>query len=223
MGVKQRSPAHRQRARRSTPGWIRTNDLRIRSPLLYPLSYRGRCGREARDRDLPIPRPTTAAFPRGRERDPFAAHRDDPIIATAKPVPTGAVTMPAPGRAPDHSSSPSATRTASRRTRGLRLYTYDILCTVHDMPLDTTHSVSEARKHLSSIIDRVRNEHTPIYLARRGRRVAALIDADDLDEIIELAEDMADIRAADAARADMQATGEAPIPWEQAKADLGLT
>jgi hypothetical protein len=24
-----------------TPGWIRTNDLRIRSPLLYPLSYRG--------------------------------------------------------------------------------------------------------------------------------------------------------------------------------------
>ena len=25
----------------STPGWIRTNDLRIRSPLLYPLSYRG--------------------------------------------------------------------------------------------------------------------------------------------------------------------------------------
>jgi hypothetical protein len=24
-----------------TPGWDRTNDLRLRSPLLYPLSYRG--------------------------------------------------------------------------------------------------------------------------------------------------------------------------------------
>jgi len=91
------------------------------------------------------------------------------------------------------------------------------------MSVDAIHTVSEVRKNLSSIIDRARAEHIPIYLARRGRRVAALIDADDLDEIIELAEDMADIRAAEAARAEMRATGEAPIPWEQVKADLGLT
>jgi hypothetical protein len=53
--------------------------------------------------------------------------------------------------------------------------------------------------------------------------VAAVIDADDLDNVlVELAEDMADIRAAATARAEMQATGEAPIPWEQVKADLGL-
>ena len=38
-----------------------------------------------------------------------------------------------------------------------------------------------------------------------------------------LAEDMADILAAEEARAEMQATGEAPIPWEQVKVDLGLT
>ena len=37
-----------------------------------------------------------------------------------------------------------------------------------------------------------------------------------------LAEDMADILAAEEARAEMQATGEAPIPWEQVKVDLGL-
>ncbi len=37
-----------------TPGWIRTNDLRIRSPLLYPLSYRGRADGTAGDRDDPI-------------------------------------------------------------------------------------------------------------------------------------------------------------------------
>ncbi len=84
-------------------------------------------------------------------------------------------------------------------------------------------TVSEARKHLASIIDRASAEHSPVYLARRGRRVAAVIDAGDLDRLIELAEDMADIRAAAAARADMQATGEAPIPWGQVKADLGLT
>lgn len=84
-------------------------------------------------------------------------------------------------------------------------------------------TVSEARQKLAAIIDRARAEHTPIYLARRGRRVAAVIDADDLDGILELAEDMADIRAAEAARAEMQATGETPIPWEEVKADLGLT
>ena len=84
-------------------------------------------------------------------------------------------------------------------------------------------TVSEARRELASIINRVRDEHTPIYLTRRGPRVAAVIDADDLDQILELAEDMADVRAAEAAHAHMQATGETPIPWEQVKAGLGLT
>ena len=84
-------------------------------------------------------------------------------------------------------------------------------------------AVSAARGQLATIIDRARAEHVPVYLARRGRRVAAVIDADDLERILQLAEDMSDIRAAEAARAEMRATGEAPIPWEQVKADLGLT
>ena len=63
-----------------------------------------------------------------------------------------------------------------------------------------------------------RTDHEPVYLTRRGRRVAAVIDADDLDGILALA----DIRAAEDARAEMRATGEAPIPWEQVKVDLGL-
>lgn len=84
-------------------------------------------------------------------------------------------------------------------------------------------SVSDARTQLAEVIDRARADHQPVYLARRGRRVAAVIDADDLDRLIELAEDMADIRAAEQARAEMKATGAAPIPWEEVKADLGLT
>ncbi|HEX4101222.1 MAG: type II toxin-antitoxin system Phd/YefM family antitoxin [Pseudonocardiaceae bacterium] len=83
-------------------------------------------------------------------------------------------------------------------------------------------NVSDARSQLAAIIDRARADHQPVYLARRGRRVAAVIDADDLDRILELAEDMADIRAAEQARAEMQATGATPIPWEEVKADLGL-
>jgi prevent-host-death family protein len=85
-----------------------------------------------------------------------------------------------------------------------------------------TLNVSAARSQLASIIARAHDEHEPVYLSRRGRRVVAVIDADDLDRILELAEDMADIRAAEQARAEMKATGETPIPWEEVKADLGL-
>jgi len=83
-------------------------------------------------------------------------------------------------------------------------------------------NITEARRLLATIIDQARADHEPVYLARRGRRVAAVIDADDLDGILALAEDMADIRAAEEARAEMRATGDAPIPWEQVKVDLGL-
>lgn len=84
-------------------------------------------------------------------------------------------------------------------------------------------SVSDVRTQLAAIIDRARADHQPVYVARRGQRVAAVIDADDLDRLIELAEDMADIRAAEEARAELKATSAAPIPWQEVKADLGLT
>ena len=64
--------------------------------------------------------------------------------------------------------------------------------------------------------------HEPVYLLRRGRRVAALIDAEDLAKLIEAAEDLDDLRAANAARTEMADTGEGPLPWEQVKAELGL-
>ncbi len=85
-----------------------------------------------------------------------------------------------------------------------------------------TLNISDARTQLGAIVDRARAEHQPVYVTRRGRRVAAVIDADDLDRVLELAEDMADIRAAEQARAEMHATGEVPIPWDEVKADLGL-
>ena len=83
-------------------------------------------------------------------------------------------------------------------------------------------NISEARKQLAMIIDQVRTDHEPVYLTKRGHRVAAVIDADDLDGIMALAEDMADIRAAEQARIEMRVTGETAIPWEQVKVDLGL-
>jgi prevent-host-death family protein len=87
---------------------------------------------------------------------------------------------------------------------------------------DDALSISEAREQLAAVIDRARTEHRPVFLSRRGRRVAAVIDAGDLERLLDLAEDMADIRSAEAARAEMRETGAAPIPWEEVKADLGL-
>ncbi len=83
-------------------------------------------------------------------------------------------------------------------------------------------TVSEARARLADVVDRARVGHDPVYLTRHGRRVAAVVDADLLDELVEAAEDLADLRAAAAARAEMADSGDGPIPWEQVKADLGL-
>ena len=82
-------------------------------------------------------------------------------------------------------------------------------------------TVSAARARLADVVDAARVGHDPVYLTRRGRRVAAVIDADDLDRLIEAAEDLADIESARSARQEM-AEGEPPLPWEQVKADLGL-
>ena len=82
-------------------------------------------------------------------------------------------------------------------------------------------TVSDARARLADVVDVARVEHDPVYLTRRGQRVAAVIDADDLDRLIAAAEDLADIEAARAARAEMD-NSEPAIPWEQVKADLGL-
>ena len=83
-------------------------------------------------------------------------------------------------------------------------------------------NITDARKQLATIIDQARADHEPVYLTKRGHRVAAVIDADDLDGIMALAEDMTDIRAAEQARIEMRVTGETAIPWEQVKVDLGL-
>ncbi len=82
-------------------------------------------------------------------------------------------------------------------------------------------TVSDARARLADVVDAARVRHDPVYLTRRGQRVAAVIDADDLDQLIGAAEALADLEAAAAARREI-ADGEPSIPWEQVKADLGL-
>lgn len=81
-------------------------------------------------------------------------------------------------------------------------------------------AITDARARLASIIDDARIE--PVYLTRRNRPVAAVIDAGQLQRLLEDAEELADIRAVDAAWEETQNLGEEPIPWDAVKRDLGL-
>jgi prevent-host-death family protein len=78
-------------------------------------------------------------------------------------------------------------------------------------------AVSEARSRLAEIIDEARRSRQPVYVTRRGRRVAVIIDADLYDQVVEEAEDATDRRELEAAREE-----DDYVPWDEVKADLGL-
>ena len=78
-------------------------------------------------------------------------------------------------------------------------------------------AVSDARSRLAEIIDEARRSREPVYVTRRGRRVAVIVDADLYDQLIGEAEDALDRRELDAARDE-----DDYVPWDDVKADLGL-
>lgn len=84
----------------------------------------------------------------------------------------------------------------------------------------TEIAITDARAQLSSLVDKAR--HEPVYLTRRSRRVAAIVDTDRLAQLLEDAEELADIRAADRALSETAERNETPIPWDDVKRDLGL-
>ena len=81
--------------------------------------------------------------------------------------------------------------------------------------------MTEARERLADVVDDARVNHQPVYLTRRGKRIAAVVDATDLEALLRDSEDLADLRAAAAARAELD-SGETAVLWDQVKADLGL-
>ena len=82
-------------------------------------------------------------------------------------------------------------------------------------------AITDARGRLASIIDAAKSE--PVYLTLRDRPVAAIIDTDQLNKLFEASDELADIRAVDAAWEAKERLGETPIPWEEVKRDLGLS
>jgi prevent-host-death family protein len=70
----------------------------------------------------------------------------------------------------------------------------------------------------AEVIDSARRTGEPVYLTRRGRAVAVVVDPDVFNKLIDDAED-----AIDHAELALARDEDDYIPWEQVKADLGLS
>lgn len=77
-------------------------------------------------------------------------------------------------------------------------------------------TVSKARARLADVVDEARVQHAPVYLTRRGKRVAAVISADDLDLLIAAAGELA------AQRTKSGKKRSEPCSWEEIRALLKL-
>ena len=82
----------------------------------------------------------------------------------------------------------------------------------------TEMAVSEAREHLADVIESAQRTGEPVYLTRRGRVVAVVVDPVVFERLLDDAED-----ALDRAELALARDEDDYIPWEQVKADLGLT
>ena len=82
-------------------------------------------------------------------------------------------------------------------------------------------AITDARGRLASIVEDARDE--PVYLTRRDRPVAAVVDVALLTRLLEEAEELADIRAVDDAWEETERLTETPIPWDEVKSELGLS
>ena len=81
----------------------------------------------------------------------------------------------------------------------------------------TEMAVSAAREHLAELIETAGRSGDPVYVTRRGRRVAVILHPDVYERLIEDAEDAIDRAELSAAREEADF-----VPWDEVKADLGL-
>ena len=78
-------------------------------------------------------------------------------------------------------------------------------------------AVSDVRNRLAEMIEDARQSGEPISVTRRGRRVAVILCPEAFDRLVDSADDAADRRELDAARAE-----DDYVPWDEVKSALGL-
>ena len=84
---------------------------------------------------------------------------------------------------------------------------------------DATMTAAEARDNFSDVLNRVAFGQERILVTRHGKGLAVLISVDDLEQL-EALEEMVDRELLRQAREENEREG--TVPWEVAKAELGL-
>ncbi|WP_308798385.1 type II toxin-antitoxin system Phd/YefM family antitoxin [Agromyces silvae] len=84
-------------------------------------------------------------------------------------------------------------------------------------------TISHAKQNLGALVDHAHLLHDPVFLTGHGRRVAVIVDAEAFERMVERLEDLDDAEAAHIARREMEETSALPVPWEEVKAELGLS
>ena len=87
----------------------------------------------------------------------------------------------------------------------------------------TSHvTLAEARERIADLLASVAGGRERVVIEEGGRVVGALVTAEDLRVLLELAEDLEDLTAAQEALDEMERTGEKPIPYQDVRRELGL-
>ena len=81
----------------------------------------------------------------------------------------------------------------------------------------TVMAVSQFRENIADLIDQVRLSKEPIFLTRRGKTVAVIVDPEIFTELMETAEDLMDLEEISKIDED-----EESLDWDLVKAELGL-
>jgi prevent-host-death family protein len=81
----------------------------------------------------------------------------------------------------------------------------------------TELALSELRDNLADAIDSARQSGEPVYVTRRGKRVAVVVDSESYDQLVAAAEDQLDRQELRRAREE-----DDYVPWDEVKRELGL-
>jgi len=94
-------------------------------------------------------------------------------------------------------------------------------CTVS--PVAKVVPFTEARTHLTELLDDVESVHEHVVITRNGRPAAIVMSQAEYDSLIETLEILGDHKLmADLAASDEDVAAGRVIPWEEVKRELGL-
>jgi antitoxin YefM len=82
---------------------------------------------------------------------------------------------------------------------------------------------TEARTHLTELLDHVESVHEHVVITRNGRPAAIVMSQAEYDSLIETLEILGDEQlVADLAASDEDVVAGRVVPWEEVKRELGL-